>query len=57
MTRPGIEPWSPGPLANTLTIIPMSGSKGRPKILYSKSILQLIKANPVNKHSENIKQT
>ena len=22
MTRPGIEPWSPGPLANTLTIMP-----------------------------------
>ena len=25
MTRPGIETWSPGPLANTLTIMPMSG--------------------------------
>ena len=25
MTRPGIEPWSPGLLANTLTIMPMSG--------------------------------
>ena len=25
MTRPGIEPWSPGPLANTLTARPMSG--------------------------------
>ena len=25
MTRPGIEPRSPGPLANTLTIMPMSG--------------------------------
>ena len=25
MTRPGIEPSSPGPLANTQTIIPMSG--------------------------------
>ena len=27
MIRPGIEPWSFGPLANTLTIIPMSGEK------------------------------
>ena len=25
MNRPGIEPGSPGPLANTLTIMPMSG--------------------------------
>ena len=25
MTQPGIEPRSPGPLANTLTIMPMSG--------------------------------
>ena len=25
ITRPGIEPRSPGPLANTLTIMPMSG--------------------------------
>ena len=25
MTRPGIEPRSPGPLANTLTTRPMSG--------------------------------
>ena len=25
MTRPGIEPRSPGPLVNTLTIMPMSG--------------------------------
>ena len=25
MTRPGIEPRSPGPLANTLTPRPMSG--------------------------------
>ena len=25
MTRSGIEPRSPGPLANTLTIMPMSG--------------------------------
>ena len=24
MTRPGIEPWSPGPLANTLLIRPMA---------------------------------
>ena len=24
MSRPGIEPWSPGPLVNTLTIIPMA---------------------------------
>ena len=23
MTRPGIEPWSPGPLANTLLIRPI----------------------------------
>ena len=28
MTRPGIEPRSPGPLANTLTARPMSGTKG-----------------------------
>ena len=27
MTRPGIEPRSPGPMANTLTARPMSGSK------------------------------
>ena len=27
MTRPGIEPRSPGPLANTLTPRPMSGKK------------------------------
>ena len=26
MTQPGIEPRSPGPLANTLTIMPMSGT-------------------------------
>ena len=26
MTRPGIEPRFPGPLANTLTIIPLSGN-------------------------------
>ena len=25
MSRPGIEPRSPEPLANTLTIMPMSG--------------------------------
>ena len=25
MTQPGIEPRSPGPLANTLTIMPISG--------------------------------
>ena len=25
MTRPGIEPRSPGPLVSTLTIMPMSG--------------------------------
>ena len=24
MTRPGIEPWSPGPLANTVLIGPMT---------------------------------
>ena len=28
MTRPGIEPRPPGPLANTLTIMPMSGIMG-----------------------------
>ena len=27
MTRPGIEPRSPGPMANTLTARPMSGIK------------------------------
>ena len=27
MTRPGIEPRSPGPLANTLTPRPMSGTR------------------------------
>ena len=27
MTRPGIEPRSPGPLANTLTPRPMSGKR------------------------------
>ena len=30
MTRPGIEPGSPGPLANTLTIMPMS----RPTVVF-----------------------
>ena len=28
MTRPGIEPWSPVPVANTLLIRPMAGNKG-----------------------------
>ena len=27
MTRPGTEPRSPGPLANTLTARPMSGTE------------------------------
>ena len=31
MTRPGIEPRSPKPLANTLTILPMSGTKKKKK--------------------------
>ena len=42
MTRPGIEPRSPGPLANTLTPRPMSGKvklativEGDPKAPFS----------------------
>ena len=35
MTRPRIEPRSPGPLANTLTIIPMPDNV---YLLYAKSV-------------------
>ena len=35
MTRPGIEPRSPGPLANTLTAGPMNGHEGAVHILQS----------------------
>ena len=35
MTRPGIEPRSPGPLVNTLTIMPMSGSMEKEMEIYS----------------------
>ena len=35
MTRPGIEPGSPGLLANTLTIMPMSGQV---RIIFDKNI-------------------
>ena len=38
MTRPGIEPRSPEPLANTLTARPMSGTKKKTsliQVLYS----------------------
>ena len=36
MTRPEIEPWSPGPLANTRLIRPMAGLK-----LYRVQILRI----------------
>ena len=35
MTRPGIEPRSPGPLASTLTIMPLSGSFMYTEILHN----------------------
>ena len=43
MTPPGIEPRSPGPLANILTIMPMSGMrvKDGPKQL---EIMQKLKS-------------
>ena len=34
MTQPGIEPRSPGPLANTLTTMPMSGIKNMNIYIY-----------------------
>ena len=37
MTRPGIEPRSPGPLANTLTPRPMSGKVHTLGYLFGKS--------------------
>ena len=46
MTQPGIEARSPGPLANTQTIMPMSGSRQnivtKKKIIvqYSKQVLE-----------------
>ena len=39
MTQPRIEPWSPGPLVNTLTIMPISG------MLYYMLLLLVIIAN------------
>ena len=44
MTRPGIEPRSPGPLANTLTARPMSGEEEMDKFNFiddSDFILQI----------------
>ena len=40
MTRPGIEPMFPGPLANTLTSEPMSNTKLRENYQYSIGILE-----------------
>ena len=43
MTRPGIEPRSPGPLANTLTAGPMSGRYINLRGLFNaKSIVYII---------------
>ena len=41
MTRPGIEPRSPGPLANTLTARPMSGKL---LVMRSKSFIKTLNA-------------
>ena len=43
MTRPGIEPRSPGPLANTLTARPMSGSVLRTVKSYNKEVKSVSK--------------
>ena len=40
MTRPGSEPRSPGPLANTLTIMPMSGKEKELKSMKVKKIFK-----------------
>ena len=62
MTRPGIEPRSPGPLANTLTARPMSGlstfdgvkqiylEEIYPVTLYIKSIFIDLKNFNLKKH-------
>ena len=36
MTRPGIEPWSPGPLANTLTTTKKKAQKKLHKNVHKK---------------------
>ena len=36
MTRPGIESWSPGPLANTLLVKPMARSRQEPNNSWEK---------------------
>ena len=37
MTRPGIEPWSPGPLANTLPTKPMIQRFNQADMLYKEN--------------------
>ena len=44
MTRPGIEPRSPGPLANTLTIMPNLNTPNRGKTTVKKEIANQIAA-------------
>ena len=45
MTLPGIEPRSPGPLANTLTAWPMSGIKCKYALIVKKFLFQPIQFN------------
>ena len=42
MTRPGIEPRSPGPLANTLTPRPVNSGQSRPMSNANKGVLYAI---------------
>ena len=51
MTRPGIEPRSPGPLANTLTIMPKSGYLF---IIYLNYILRT-SVDPIKENSFTLK--
>ena len=50
MTRPGIEPRSPRPLAKTLTIIPMSGEGAviHQKVKNNITPISLFSVSPVN---------
>ena len=54
MTRPGIEPRSPGPLANTLTASPMSGTndiKDLITISYSEKMILLYNNRGISVHA------
>ena len=42
MTRPGIEPWSPVPLVNTLLIMPMAQLSGYTKVKVIEEVLYLV---------------